>query len=79
MRAEQGQEEGRKRTGVDCKEEERKPQENPTLVRTQDPSTPDDDAIGYDILKSNSGRSVSSRDMLADDGYDASTPWAARH
>jgi hypothetical protein len=54
--AEQGQEEGRKRTGVDCKQDEGKPQEIPTLVRTQDPSTPDDDAISYDILKSNSGR-----------------------
>lgn len=65
--AEQGQEEGRERTGVDCKQEERKPQEKPTLVRTQDPSTPDDDAISYDILKSNSRRWVSSREMLADD------------
>ena len=48
--AKQSQEEGRKRTDVDCKQEDRNPQENPTLVRTKDPSTPDDDAISYDIL-----------------------------
>ena len=50
----QGQEEGRKRTGVDCEHDHRSHQDNPSLVRTQDPGPPDDDAIGDKILNQKS-------------------------
>jgi hypothetical protein len=46
----QSQEEGRKRTGVNCEYDDRNHQDNPTLVGTQDPSPPDDDTVGDDIL-----------------------------
>ena len=44
-------EEGRsKRTRVDRKDSNRKHQDDLTLARTQDPSPPDNDAVGEDIL-----------------------------
>jgi hypothetical protein len=46
----QSQEEGRKRTGVNCEYDDRNHQDNPLLVGTQDPSPPDDDAVGDNIL-----------------------------
>lgn len=49
VEAEQGQEE-RKRTGVDSKHDNRNNQDNPALVRGEDPSPPDDDVVGDDIL-----------------------------
>ena len=48
--ARQGQEDGRKRTGVDDKHDHRNRQDNPTLVRTQDPSPPDHDAVSDNEL-----------------------------
>ena len=48
--AKQGQEDRRKRTGADYKHDHRNNQDNPTLVRTQDPSPPDDDAVGDNEL-----------------------------
>jgi hypothetical protein len=51
--AKRGQEEGRKRTSVDSKRDDRNHQDNPTLIRTQNPSPPDDDTIGNDILNQN--------------------------
>ena len=42
--------ERRKRTGVDTKDDDRKHQDDPILVRTQDPSPPDHDAVGDNIL-----------------------------
>jgi hypothetical protein len=53
--ARQGQEVGRKRTGVDYKHDHRNHQDNPTLVRTQDPSPPYDDAVGDKKLSYVSG------------------------
>jgi hypothetical protein len=62
----QGQEEGRKRTCVDWKHDHQNHQDNPTLVRTQYPSPPDNDAIGDNKLTHNSGRRVSSQGMLVE-------------
>ena len=62
----QGQLEERKRTGVDCKHDNRNHQDNLTLVRTQDPSPPDDDTVGDNKLKS-SERRVSSRGIFTGD------------
>jgi hypothetical protein len=39
-----------KRTGVDSERGDRNHQDNPPLVRTQDPSPPDDNAVGNNIL-----------------------------
>jgi hypothetical protein len=39
-----------KRTGVNYKHDHRNHQDNPTLVRTQDQSPPDDDAVGDNEL-----------------------------
>jgi len=39
-----------KRTGVDYKHDHRNHQDNHALVRTQDPSPPDDDAVGDNEL-----------------------------
>jgi hypothetical protein len=44
------QEVGRKHTGVDSKHHDGSHQDNCTLVRTQDPSSPDNNAIGDNIL-----------------------------
>jgi hypothetical protein len=55
------------RTGVDSKCNDRSHQDNPTLVRTQDPSPPDDDAVSDNKLNHNSGRRVSLRGMLVED------------
>ena len=52
--AKRGQEEERKRTSVDCKHDDRNHQDNLTLVRTQNPSPPDDDAISNDVLNQDS-------------------------
>src|SRR5712691_7357710 len=40
----------RKRTGVDAKDDDRQHQDYPILVRTQDPSPPDHDTVGDNIL-----------------------------
>ena len=73
--AKQGQEEGRKRTDVDYEHDNWKHQNDLTLVRTQDPSPPDDDAVCDNILNQNSERWVSPQRMFADDGseYGAGT------
>ena len=42
--------ERRKRTGVDGKDDDRQYQDYPILVRTQDPSPPDRDTVGDNIL-----------------------------
>ena len=42
--------ERRKRTGVEGKDHDGKHQDDPILVRTQDPSPPDHDTVGDNIL-----------------------------
>ena len=66
-KVEQGQEDGRKRTGVDRKHDDRNHQDNLALVRTQYPGPPDDDAVGDNKLNRDSKRCISSRKMLEDD------------
>jgi hypothetical protein len=41
---------GKKRTGVDAKDDDRNHQDDPILIRTQDPSSPDHDTVGDNIL-----------------------------
>jgi hypothetical protein len=52
---EQGQEDGRKRTSVDGKHDDWNHQEDLTLVKTQDPSSPDNDAVGDNKLNLGDG------------------------
>ena len=52
-------EEQRKRTGVDEKDDDRKHQDHPILVRTQDPGPPDHDTIDDNILSQIPGDSPS--------------------
>jgi hypothetical protein len=61
---------GGKRTSVDSKRDDRKHPDNPTLVRTQDPSPPDEYAVGDNILNQISGSRVSwlsTRGMIVND------------
>jgi hypothetical protein len=66
----------KKGIGVGCKDDYRKHQGEGdlTLARTQDPSSPDDDAICDNILNKDPGNWVSARGMLVDDEseYEAS-------
>jgi hypothetical protein len=47
-----GQEEGGKRTSIDCEQDHWNHQGNPTLIGAQNPSPPDNDAVGDNILRS---------------------------
>ena len=49
----------KKRTGVDSKNHDRDFQDDPILVRTQDPSPPDHDTVGDNILSQIPGDSPS--------------------
>ena len=51
--------ERRRRTGVDAKEDDRKHQDDPILVRTQDPSPPDHNTVGENKLSQIPGDSPS--------------------
>jgi hypothetical protein len=63
---EQCQEDGRRRTGIDCKHNDRNHQDGLALVRTQDPSPPDNNAVGNNKLNQDSKRCISSQGMLVD-------------
>ena len=51
----------RKRTGVEAKDDDRQYQGYPILVRTQDPSPPNHDAVGDNILSQIPRRQPESR------------------
>jgi hypothetical protein len=64
---EQCQEGGRKRTGVDCKHDDRNHQDDLTLVRAQYPSPPNNDAVGDKKLNRDSKGCISLQGILMDD------------
>jgi hypothetical protein len=65
--AKQGREDGKKRTCVDSEHDHWNHEDNLSLVRTQDPSPPHDDAIRDDKLDQNSRKRVRSWRVLVDD------------
>ena len=58
--AKQGREDEKKRTSVDSEHDHWNHQDNLSLVRTQDPSSPHDDTISDNKLDQNSRKRVSS-------------------